>query len=85
MPAIARRKAAFSGLRHRLVHDSGQQLQPAGCRADLHGHDRVELGLQGRARIQGDTAEVVVIKTDPGYGPDPDQPGTGTIVALLCP
>jgi hypothetical protein len=40
---------------------------------------------QDRAHISGDAPEVVVIKTDPGYGPDPSQPGTGTVVAVLCP
>lgn len=37
------------------------------------------------AGIGGDSAEVVVIKTDASYGPDPGQAGTGTVVAVLCP
>jgi hypothetical protein len=37
------------------------------------------------SRIGGDSAQVVVIKTDPGYGPDPGLAGTGTVVAVLCP
>lgn len=34
--------------------------------------------------ISGDTTRVVIVKTNPGYGPDPSQVGTGTIVATLC-
>ncbi len=34
--------------------------------------------------ISGDTVHIVVIKTDPGYAPDPGHPGTGTIVARVC-
>jgi hypothetical protein len=37
------------------------------------------------SRVEGDTAKVVVIKTDVAYGPDPGQAGTGTVVAVLCP
>jgi hypothetical protein len=36
-------------------------------------------------RIEGDSAQVVVIKTDSAYGPDPGLGGTGTVVAVLCP
>ncbi len=36
------------------------------------------------ATITGDTEHVVVIRTNPGYGPDPDQPGTGTVIAQAC-
>ncbi len=32
----------------------------------------------------GDAPEVVVVKTNPGYGPDPSQPGTGTVVGIVC-
>ena len=34
--------------------------------------------------ISGDTRHVVVVKTNPGYEPDPSQPGTGTVVAQAC-
>jgi hypothetical protein len=34
--------------------------------------------------ISGDTAEVVVVKTDSGYAPDPGHAGTGTVVAVVC-
>ena len=34
--------------------------------------------------ISGNIAEVVIVKTNPGYQPDPNDPGTGTVVATLC-
>lgn len=34
--------------------------------------------------IAGDTVHVVVVKTDPGYRPDPGHTGTGTVVATVC-
>ena len=36
------------------------------------------------SQISGDAPEVVVVKTNPGYGPDPSQPGTGTVVGIVC-
>jgi hypothetical protein len=35
--------------------------------------------------ISGDTAEVVVLKTDSGYAPNAGHAGTGTVVAVRCP
>lgn len=34
--------------------------------------------------ISGDTQEVVVVKTNPGYAPDPGHAGTGTVVEVVC-
>ncbi len=34
--------------------------------------------------ISGDTAEVVLIATEPGYAPNPGHPGTGTVVGVVC-
>jgi len=34
--------------------------------------------------ISGDTAEVVLVMTNPGYAPDPGHAGTGTVVAVVC-
>jgi hypothetical protein len=34
--------------------------------------------------ISGDTPEVVVIKTNPGYAPNPGHAGTGTVVGVVC-
>jgi hypothetical protein len=33
--------------------------------------------------ISGDTAEVVLVHVDPGYGPNPGHPGTGTVVSVV--
>jgi len=34
--------------------------------------------------ISGDIVHIVLVHTNPGYGPNPGHPGTGTIVATLC-
>lgn len=34
--------------------------------------------------LSGDEVHVVIVRTDPGYGPQPGTPGTGTIVAVIC-
>jgi Bacterial Ig-like domain (group 1) len=34
--------------------------------------------------ISGDIVHIVLVKTNPGYGPNPGHPGTGTIVGQLC-
>jgi len=34
--------------------------------------------------ISGNIPKIVIVKTNPGYAPDPGHPGTGTVVAVLC-
>jgi Bacterial Ig-like domain (group 3) len=34
--------------------------------------------------ISGDISAIVIVKTDPGYKPNPGHHGTGTVVAVLC-
>ncbi len=34
--------------------------------------------------ITGNVSRVVIIKTNPGYGPSPGQQGTGKVIAILC-
>ena len=34
--------------------------------------------------ITGDIAHIVIVRTDPGYQPDPSQPGSGQVVAQVC-
>jgi hypothetical protein len=34
--------------------------------------------------ISGDITSVVLIATEPGYGPSPGHAGTGTVVGVLC-
>jgi hypothetical protein len=35
--------------------------------------------------ISGDAPKVVLVRTDPGYQPDPGHAGTGTVVSIVCP
>jgi len=35
--------------------------------------------------VSGDTASIVIVKTDSGYAPDPGHPGTGIVVGVICP
>jgi hypothetical protein len=39
---------------------------------------------QSGSTISGNIVQIVVIKTDPGYVPDPSYTGTGTLVATYC-
>jgi hypothetical protein len=39
---------------------------------------------QSGVTISGIAPTIVVLKTDPGYGPDPGMLGTGTVVATFC-
>jgi hypothetical protein len=54
------------------------------------GADVVALALvasnvtQSGSTINGTWGSIVVVHTDPGYGPNPGHPGTGTIVATFC-
>jgi hypothetical protein len=34
--------------------------------------------------ISGSTPHIVIIRTDPGYAPDPGHAGTGTVVGQVC-
>jgi hypothetical protein len=34
--------------------------------------------------VSGDVAEIVVVRTDSGYAPNPGHPGTGSVVAVFC-
>ena len=36
------------------------------------------------AQISGNTAHIVVVRTDSGYQPDPGHAGTGTVVSQVC-
>jgi hypothetical protein len=41
------------------------------------------IGKSGSA-ISGDDVHVLIVQVNPGYGPQPSTPGTGTVVAQLC-
>ncbi|MGZ8844621.1 MAG: thrombospondin type 3 repeat-containing protein, partial [Pyrinomonadaceae bacterium] len=34
--------------------------------------------------ISGDIKKIIIVKTNPGYGPSPGHAGTGQVVAILC-
>jgi Beta-propeller repeat len=34
--------------------------------------------------ISGDVPKIIIVKTDPGYGPSPGHTGTDTVVSVLC-
>jgi large exoprotein involved in heme utilization and adhesion len=35
--------------------------------------------------IAGNAAQVVVVRTNPGYGPAPGHAGRGIVVGVVCP
>ncbi len=37
------------------------------------------------AAITGNIPKIVIVRTNPGYGPSPGHTGTGTVVAVACP
>jgi len=39
---------------------------------------------QSGSTISGDTRRIVVVRTNPGYLPDPGHAGTGTVVSRVC-
>jgi len=39
---------------------------------------------QSGSTISGDTVHIVVVRTNPGYQPNPGHAGTGTVVAQIC-
>jgi hypothetical protein len=61
----------------------GSSTPPASVPQYMEVTGSSQVTQQGSA-ISGDTQHVVVVKTNPGYGPEPDQPGTGTVVAQAC-
>jgi hypothetical protein len=34
--------------------------------------------------ISRDIQKIIIVKTNPGYGPSPSHPGAGRVVAILC-
>jgi hypothetical protein len=34
--------------------------------------------------ISGDVPAIVIVKTDPGYAPNPGRGGTGKVLAVFC-
>jgi Ice-binding-like len=42
------------------------------------------LASQSGNSISGNTPHIVIVKTDPGYAPNPGHAGTGTVVLMVC-
>ena len=40
---------------------------------------------QSGSIITGDIPKIVIVQTNPGYGPSPGHAGTGTVLAVVCP
>jgi hypothetical protein len=52
--------------------------------ADLRRAQDTNLG-KSRGPYHGNTTKVVLVETNPGYGPDWSHPGTGKVESQLCP
>jgi hypothetical protein len=39
---------------------------------------------QSGSTISGNTVHIVIVRTNPGYAPDPGHAGTGTVVTTVC-
>jgi hypothetical protein len=39
---------------------------------------------QSGSTISGDTVHIVIVRTNPGYEPNPGHAGTGTVVSVVC-
>ncbi len=60
----------------------GKMAPPAGSLPSYMGVIVSSSVTRAGSTISGNTVEIVVVKTDPGYGPG--HPGTGTVVAVYC-
>jgi hypothetical protein len=40
--------------------------------------------VKSSSTVTGNVTQIVIVKTDAGYAPDPQSHGTGTVVAVLC-
>lgn len=63
----------------------GNSPQPPSTTPSYMGILVADSAAKNGSTIDGHWAEIVVVRTDPGYAPDPGHPGTGTIVATFCP
>jgi hypothetical protein len=62
----------------------GSSSPPAGPLPDYLGVIVSSSVSQSGVATSGDSTGIVVVKTDPGYGPLPREHGTGTVVATAC-
>ncbi len=64
--------------------DTGNAAQPPASAPDFMGVVVSRNTSQSKSVVSGDIKEIVIVKNDPGYAPDPGHPGSGTIVGILC-
>jgi hypothetical protein len=57
---------------------------PAGPLPDVMGVIVTSDASKSGSQISGDTAHIVLVRTDPGYDGNPGHAGTGTVVAQVC-
>ena len=65
--------------------DTGNSTPPpAGPLPAFMGVIVTSLATQSGSIDSGNTVHIVVVQTNPGYQPNPGNPGTGTVVAQVC-
>jgi len=64
--------------------DPGNSTPPPATVPDVMGIIVSSQVTQNGSVISGDIKELVVVRNDPGYAPDPGHQGTGTILAIVC-
>jgi hypothetical protein len=63
---------------------TGNSSGPPGMVPSYMGVMVASSAVQSGSSISGNVVRVAVIKTDPGYGPNPGHAGTGTLVGIYC-
>jgi hypothetical protein len=64
--------------------DTGNSTPPPPSVPKFMGVIVSSMVTQSGSIISGNIKQVVVVRTDPGYAPDPGHTGTGTEVAIVC-
>lgn len=67
-----------------MTRVGGSSSPPSGPLPDYMGVIVSSSVSRSGPAVSGDTASIVVVKTDPGYSPLPTDHGTGTVVATIC-
>jgi hypothetical protein len=69
----------------RWTSDPGNSTPPPdGPLPELMGVIVTSAAHQSGPEISGDIVAIVVVRTKPGYAPNPGHPATGTVVAVIC-
>jgi hypothetical protein len=64
--------------------DTGNSTPPPPSVPNFMGVIVSSLVTQSGSVISGNIKQVVVVRNDPGYAPNPGNPGTGTEIAIVC-